>query len=315
MLALARRFSVSPLTQWRLASPSRLAAGTAATLTLAAWAMPAYASTSAAQVPAHAQVTPAPLSGVRSIVLYQYESCPFCNVVRAYLDAARLPYVVVEVEPLLKSQLAWSAYKKVPLAVLDGVPLGDSSLIIDALDAAQPAAARLRDGSPAEAKWRDWADATLVQLLTANIYRTPGEAWATFAYLTERNFSALAALPAQAVGSVAMYALAARRRRERGWHEPRAALRAGLASWAAALNGSPFLGGARPNLADVEIFGMLRAVRSLDTWREVLGGAQSETAAAAAWYARMEATVGPSSLLHRVGEAPPAVQLQQQQQK
>ena len=146
----------------------------------------------------------------------------------------------------------------------------------------------------------------LVQLLTANIYRSPAEAWATFGYLTQRNFSPVAALPAQAAGAVIMYVVAARRRRERGWTDARAALRAGVGEWTAALAGEPFLGGARPNLADIEVFGMLRSIRGLDTWREVLAPDAAGAAPIAAWYARMEARVGPSALLQRVGEAPPA---------
>lgn len=46
---------------------------------------------------------------------------------RAYLDHARVPYVVVEVDPVLKGQLSFSKYRKVPIAVVNGVQINDSS--------------------------------------------------------------------------------------------------------------------------------------------------------------------------------------------
>lgn len=49
------------------------------------------------------------------------------NKVRAYLDHARIPYVVVEVDPVLKGQLGFSSYRKVPVAVVNGVQINDSS--------------------------------------------------------------------------------------------------------------------------------------------------------------------------------------------
>jgi glutathione S-transferase len=44
--------------------------------------------------------------------------CPFCKKVRAFLDFAGLSYDVVEVNPVTKKQLNWSAYKKVPIVVV-----------------------------------------------------------------------------------------------------------------------------------------------------------------------------------------------------
>ena len=36
------------------------------------------------------------------IILYQYDVCPFCNKVKAYLDFKSIPYQAVEVNPLSK---------------------------------------------------------------------------------------------------------------------------------------------------------------------------------------------------------------------
>lgn len=47
----------------------------------------------------------------------------------------QIPYRTVEVSPLTKKELKWSEHRKVPVAVLDGDILQDSSLIISRLQA------------------------------------------------------------------------------------------------------------------------------------------------------------------------------------
>ncbi|KAI7749583.1 hypothetical protein M8C21_021885, partial [Ambrosia artemisiifolia] len=74
-----------------------------------------------AKEPVHSDLIP------KEIVLYQYESCPFCNKVKAFLDYYDVPYKVVEVNPLSKKEIKWSDYKKVPILVVDGERLEDSS--------------------------------------------------------------------------------------------------------------------------------------------------------------------------------------------
>lgn len=54
-----------------------------------------------------------------SITLYQYQNCPFCGKVRAFLNYYGIKYNTVEVSPLWKSELSFSKYKKVPLVMAD----------------------------------------------------------------------------------------------------------------------------------------------------------------------------------------------------
>ncbi|XP_071452329.1 prostaglandin E synthase 2 [Hetaerina americana] len=71
------------------------------------------------------------------LVLYQYPTCPFCCKVRAFLDYYGFSYSVIEVNPVLRQQIKWSEYKKVPilLAKVENVyqQMNDSSVIISAL--------------------------------------------------------------------------------------------------------------------------------------------------------------------------------------
>ncbi|XP_029959810.1 prostaglandin E synthase 2 [Salarias fasciatus] len=73
-------------------------------------------------------------SGPLKLTLYQYKTCPFCSKVRAFLDYHGLPYEVVEVNPVMRQEIKWSAYRKVPILMVDGdVQLNDSSVIISSL--------------------------------------------------------------------------------------------------------------------------------------------------------------------------------------
>jgi microsomal prostaglandin-E synthase 2 len=267
-----------------------------------------------ARVSTYAQAAPAPdaparlagavaLAPAPSIVLYQYETCPFCNKVRAYLDWRRIPYTVVEVDPLFKSALAFSAYKKVPLAVIDGAAVGDSSAIIDAIERKLHPQAAQGGGEEAQAApWRAWSDATLVKHLTVNIYRSWAESLQTFDYLTQRNFPPWSAAAAKYIGAAAMTLVAGKRRKELGIGAElgleRQALAGVLGELEAGLAGRPFLGGQRAGLGDVSIYGVMRAIKGLPTHTEAI----LSHPGAAAWCARMEAEVGPSMLMHRVGE-------------
>lgn len=54
-----------------------------------------------------------------SLTLYQYRTCPFCCKTRAYLDYKKIPYKVVEVNPLFRKEIKFSEYKKVPFIVTE----------------------------------------------------------------------------------------------------------------------------------------------------------------------------------------------------
>lgn len=45
----------------------------------------------------------------------------------AFLDFNKIPYKIVEVNPLFKKEIKWSDYKKVPILTVDGEQLVDSS--------------------------------------------------------------------------------------------------------------------------------------------------------------------------------------------
>ncbi|EDW68845.1 prostaglandin E synthase 2 [Drosophila virilis] len=79
-------------------------------------------------------INPKDTSGL-DIVLFQFQTCPFCCKVRAYLDYMGVSYSVVEVDAVLRQDIRWSSVKKVPMVLIrqqDGqyVQMTDSSAII-----------------------------------------------------------------------------------------------------------------------------------------------------------------------------------------
>lgn len=62
-----------------------------------------------------------------------------------------------------------------------------------------------------ERKWRQWADDWLVHLISPNVYRTTGEALASFDYIVrEGKFSSMEGFFAKYVGAVAMFIISKR---------------------------------------------------------------------------------------------------------
>ncbi|KAL2522312.1 Glutathione S-transferase family protein [Forsythia ovata] len=227
------------------------------------------------------------------VILYQYEACPFCNKVKAVLDYYDIPYKVVEVNPISKKEIKWSDYKKVPILMVDGEQMVDSSVIIDKL------AQKIRPGVSAgsvpeddeEKKWRGWVDNHLVHILSPNIYRSSSEALESFDYITSHgNFSFTERLTAKYAGAVAMYFVSKKLKKKYNITDERAALYEAAETWVDVLKGRDFLGGAKPNLADLAVFGVLRPIRHLKSGRDMV-----EHTRIGDWYTRMESAVGVSS--------------------
>ncbi|KAI5562133.1 hypothetical protein BDE02_15G034000 [Populus trichocarpa] len=231
----------------------------------------------------------------KEVVLYQYEACPFCNKVKAYLDYYDIPYKVVEVNPISKKEIKWSDYKKVPILLVDGEQLVDSSAIIDKLgnkihgkEIVDSASDKDDDE---EKKWRRWVDNHLVHVLSPNIYRNTSEALESFDYITSNgNFSFTERITVKYAGAAAMYFVSKNLKKKYNITDERAALYEAVETWVDALNGREFLGGSKPNLADLAVFGVLRPIRYLRSGRDMV-----EQTRIGDWYTRMENAVGESS--------------------
>ncbi|CAJ2641934.1 unnamed protein product [Trifolium pratense] len=227
------------------------------------------------------------------VVLYQYEACPFCNKVKAFLDYYDIPYKVVEVNPLSKKEIKWSEYKKVPIVMVDGEQLNDSSAIIDKLGERILSKKKADSTSEEdeETKWRRWVDNHLVHVLSPNIYRNTSEALESFDYITSNgNFSFMEKISVKYAGAAAMYFVSKKLKKKYNITDERAALYEAAETWVDALNGREFLGGSKPNFADLAVFGVLRPIRYLRSGKDMV-----EHTRIGEWYTRMESVVGEPS--------------------
>lgn len=288
--------------------------------------------------PADPYSPPTELKGLpQSVVLYQYEVCPFCCKVKAFLDYHKIPYRCVEVNPLSKAELKWSDYKKVPVVVLEdgsggSQQVNDSTAImswlqaeVDAqraqqaqqqqaagggsrswwrsLAASSPVTSSGKVAAPGpgagggdeqEARWRKWVDNHFVRVITVNIYRSAGEAWQTFDYITiNGNFGWLERQASRVAGAGVMWAISGRLQKKYGIQgDLREQLYTSANEWADAVGDHPFLGGLQPNLADLAVFGVTRSIVGTNTFRDLMLNSRI-----APWYERMARAVGDSARL------------------
>ncbi|XP_077416816.1 prostaglandin E synthase 2 [Vanacampus margaritifer] len=265
-----------------------------------------------------------------SLTLYQYQTCPFCSKVRAFLDYHGLAYRVVEVNPVMRREIKWSAYRKVPILMVDEhLQLNDSSVIISSLKSyliskgssmsdivnCYPEMKSVNDSGKEvteynnkywlmlsqddtaavypdkgmqkeEMKWRKWADNWLVHLISPNVYRSTGEALASFDYIVrEGKFGTLEGFFAKYVGAAAMFVIAKRlKSRHNLQDDVRQDLYKAVNDWVAAVGKKrKFMGGEQPNLADLAVFGVLRVMEGLEAFDDMMANTKVKP-----WYQRME---------------------------
>ncbi|XP_004375884.1 prostaglandin E synthase 2 [Trichechus manatus latirostris] len=160
-------------------------------------------------------------------------------------------------------------------------------------------AQRLYGGKEArteEMKWRQWADDWLVHLISPNVYRTPTEALASFDYIVqEGKFGAVEGAVAKYVGAAAMYFISKRlKSRHHLQDDVREDLYEAANKWVAAVGKDrPFMGGQKPNLADLAVYGVLRVMEGLEAFSDLMRHTHIQP-----WYLRVEKAIAETLLVH-----------------
>ncbi|CAA2975344.1 prostaglandin E synthase 2 [Olea europaea subsp. europaea] len=83
---------------------------------------------------------------------------------------------------------------------------------------------------------------------------------------------------------MAMYFVSTKLKKKHNITDERAALYEAAETWVDALKGREFLGGAKPNLADLAVYGVLRPIRYLKSGRDMV-----ERTRIGDWYADADA--------------------------
>ena len=135
-----------------------------------------------------------------------------------------------------------------------------------------------------EEKWLKWADEVLVRALPPLIYRTISESITAFDYITkEEKFNWIQQRTIKYSGAVVMTLVAKKSAKSQGIKDPEAHLKKCLGLWAEALGGKAFLGGKKPNGADLAAFGILRSIEGLPAFKFV-----EENKKVREWYRSVE---------------------------
>lgn len=207
--------------------------------------------------------------------LYQYAVCPFCCKVKALLSYKQIPYETVEVHPLNKKEIKFSKdYKKVPIWVdTDGKQVNDSTPIMRYLDENYGEGrvfATEAKAKETEDAWLTWADETLVRALPPLIYRNLSDAVKAFDYITkEGKFSWVQQRTIKYSGALVMTMVAKKSAKSQGIKNPQDHLEQCLETWSKAVGNREYLGGNKPNGADLAIYGILKSIEGMPAFRFV----------------------------------------------
>lgn len=278
-----------------------LSAGVVATMMLPLHSRPfalAFSSSASSHEGGAGSFQAGSIQAPESLKLYQYQVCPFCNKVKAFLEYHGIPYEMIEVNPLTKEEIKFSEYRMVPFALINGKQVNGSGEIIEVLSAGTRFSLKEDTGAR---PWCEWVDDHLVHLLPPNIYRTPSEALQSFEYITTNsNFSAWQQFSVRYAGAAIMYMVAKRSKKKYNISEPRKELVEALEHWTnqgLLKEGGRFHGGeVEPDIADITVYGVLRSIDgNYDTWFDLKEKEFKNSDHFWKWYEDMDATVKKSA--------------------
>lgn len=133
------------------------------------------------------------------------------------------------------------------------------------------------DNLAEERHWRDWTDRVLVHSLSPNIYRTMPEALQAFNNFSamgkwDEHFTTFERLTAVYVGSAAMWLIGKRLKKRYALKDDvRESLYDNCRLWLKAIGKDrQFMGGDKPNLADLSVFGVLSSIEGCTAFNDLL---------------------------------------------
>merc|ERR1712137_998122 len=188
--------------------------------------------------------------------LYQYSTCPFCSKLRAFLDYHGVQYDTKEVNPLSKAQIASHGYHKVPQLQVGAEGEG-GPIIVDSSEIVKLLKPLLDENAPTvseeEQRWRDWASTTLVWYMVLNTNRTLAESRSGYDYVANKVTRPKLIKQAGFDGE-----------------DPRAGLYQEVNKWAQeGLGEKTFHGGDKPDLADLDVYGIIQSQRFLPVFGDI----------------------------------------------
>lgn len=130
-----------------------------------------------------------------------------------------------------------------------------------------------KDARKEEVKWRQWTDEWLVNLIKPNIYRSPVEALASYGHIVrEGKFGAIEGVFIKYIGAFYMFFVS---KLLKIWYklqdDVRQDLYLAVDEWITAIGKKrKFMGGNKPNLADLSVYGVLSAMEGLEAFEDMM---------------------------------------------
>uniref|UniRef100_A0AC34GQT3 Prostaglandin E synthase 2 n=1 Tax=Panagrolaimus sp. ES5 TaxID=591445 RepID=A0AC34GQT3_9BILA len=125
-----------------------------------------------------------------------------------------------------------------------------------------------------EREWREWVDSHFIHLISPNVYRTWEESLETFKYFDkvgewDRNFPTWERYLAVYMGAAAMWGISKRLKKRHNIDDERKAMKDACNKWLDALGGRKFMGGEKPNLADLGLYGAINSFVGCTAFKEM----------------------------------------------
>ena len=195
------------------------------------------------------------------IILYQFDSCPFCWKVKALLNYAKQPYDVIEVSPFGMKELDFTDHKKVPVLKDGDKVITESANIVEHVNTHYSKLPVREDAS----KWSQWVDDTLVHYLPPMIHPNFKTSLKNFKIiLGNTNMGAIKGFFIRLAGSIVMPKVAKKMKAKYGIEDASAEFLVAIDRFVSnGLKDQPFFGGNQPDLIDSSVFGVLHSSHEL----------------------------------------------------
>lgn len=235
--------------------------------------------------------------------LFQYAACPFCNKVRSILEYKGVDFETIEVHPLNKKEISFSAdYRAVPIYIdSEGKQINDSTPIMRRIDEEFPTPKVFKTDSEEAGKdelWLAWSE-KLVKGLPTAIYNSISNALSAFDYITKiGKFGWFEKRMIKYTGAFVMMLVSKKIRKREQIDQPEEFVKQMAKEWGDGLGGRPFMGGDKPSASDLSVFGITRPVSDLRA-----GKLLEDNQEFSAWVKRMQKALA-TSPVQLTGESP-----------
>jgi len=240
-----------------------------------------------------------PQPSQNGITLYEYKICPFCNKVKSTLDYLKIPYSIIEVNPITKSELSFSSSKKVPVARIGDETVPDSNVIISTIKDKILKEDRSKYPEIAEFfsedayKWAEWSDSELAIILYPNLTSSDEIIRQALSYVNDiPHFTDFQKMLIVKLSSFFMKLGTKKLLKKHNIVDPRASLQNAIVHFITNLGDKQFLGGDKPNYGDIVIYGTLNGLRDTTLLNDLLKQEELRD-----WFNRVAAIIGKSSCI------------------